>query len=279
MTKRPPLGRPLFALRAGNPHNEGMDDSVGARLREARTRKKLGIPEAEAETKIRARYLQAIENDDWEQLPGDVYARAFIRTYARFLGLDGDRLAEEQRRGRGAERPGERLPRVEPRPRRVAGGRRGLPAPPPRVVAVVVSALVVAALIAVGLSSGGSSNSAQNKPSSQRPTQGGGKKGHGGPSKPSPGHRLKLVAKGEVWVCLVDANQQPLVNGLILAPGEAEGPFRSGSFTLALGNGAMTMIVDGQQQELPEPSSPIGFSVSSRGAVKELPEGERPTCS
>src|SRR3954452_5874975 len=136
-----------------------MDDSVGSKLREARTRRKLSLAEVEAETKIRARYLQAIENDEWDQLPEDTYARAFIRTYGRFVGLDGDRLAEEQRRSRGAARPGERLPRVDPRPRPVVRerrrGRRGVS---PRVMVVAVTALVVAALLAIGLSTGGGSD-------------------------------------------------------------------------------------------------------------------------
>lgn len=99
-----------------------VDDGVGNKLREARTRRKLTLQEGEAATKIRVGYLQAIENEDWEQLPGDTYTRAFIRTYAALLGLDGDRLAEDQRRVQGAARPGERLPRVDPRPRRF--GRR-----------------------------------------------------------------------------------------------------------------------------------------------------------
>ena len=136
-----------------------MDDSVGNKLREARTRRKLSLAEVEAETKIRARYLQAIENEDWDQLPEDTYARAFIRTYGRFLGLDGDRLAEEQRRSRGAARPGERLPRVDPRPRPVTRTRRRSGRRlSPRLVAVAVTALVVAALLAVGLSTGGGSD-------------------------------------------------------------------------------------------------------------------------
>ena len=137
-----------------------MDDGVGNKLHEARTRKQLSLQQVEAATKIRGRYLQAIENDEWDQLPGDTYARAFIRTYGRFLGLDGERLAEEQRRGRGAARPGERLPRVDPKPRPVARERRrrrrGIS---PRVVAVAVTALVVAALLAVGLTTGGGSDS------------------------------------------------------------------------------------------------------------------------
>jgi cytoskeleton protein RodZ len=140
--------------------NEGVDESVGSKLRDARTRRKLSLPEVEAETKIRARYLQAIENEEWEQLPEDTYARAFIRTYGRFLDLDGDRLAEEHRRSRGDARPGERLPRVDPRPRPAAPARRrrrrGIP---PRAMVAAVTALVVAALLAVGLATGGGSDS------------------------------------------------------------------------------------------------------------------------
>lgn len=129
-----------------------MDGSVGNKLRDARTRRRLSLAEVETATKIRSRYLLAIENEEWDQLPGDTYARAFIRTYGRFLGLDGDSLAEEQRRSRGAARPGERLPRVDPRPRPVVrGGRRRGFSVSPRIVAGAVTVLVVAALLAVGL--------------------------------------------------------------------------------------------------------------------------------
>lgn len=141
-----------------------VDDGVGNKLRETRTRRKLTLQEVEAATKIRARYLQAIENEDWEQLPGDTYARAFIRTYGALLGLDGDRLAEDQRRLQGAARPGERLPRVDPRPRRVARKRRSGPRVSPRLVAALVTALVVAALLVVGLSAGGSDDGNGNSP-------------------------------------------------------------------------------------------------------------------
>jgi cytoskeletal protein RodZ len=137
-----------------------VDDRVGKKLHQARTRKKLSLQQVEEATKIRGRYLQAIEDDEWDQLPGETYARAFVRTYGRFLGLDGERLAEEQRRSRGAARPGERLPRVDPRPRPVAPRRRGRGRKvSPRVLAVAVTALVVAALLVVGLSTGGGSGS------------------------------------------------------------------------------------------------------------------------
>ncbi|HEX5989985.1 MAG TPA: helix-turn-helix domain-containing protein [Solirubrobacterales bacterium] len=257
-----------------------MDDGVGNKLREARTRRKLTLQEVEAATKIRARYLQAIETEDWDQLPGDTYARAFIRTYGALLGLDGDRLAEDQRRGRGAARPGERLPRVDPRPRRVMRKRRSGPRVPSGLVAALVTALVVVALLVVGLTAGDSGDSG---PGSEARPAGSGKNTDAdqrqAPQPAAEGHTLRLLANGEVWVCLLSGKGKPLVGGDILAPGETAGPFRSGSFTVALGNGAVTMTVDGKQLSLPEPPSPIGFAVSPRGAVSELPEGERPTCT
>ncbi len=135
-----------------------MEDGVGKTLRGARSRRKVDLAEVEASTKIRVRYLRALENEEWDVLPGETYVRGFIRTYASYLGLDGARLAEEHRRDVGASRPGERLPSVEPAPI-AAMGRRRVPRPPPRVLAAIVSAAMVAILVAVGLSSGGGDSS------------------------------------------------------------------------------------------------------------------------
>ena len=147
-----------------------MDHGVGNKLRDARTRRRLSLQEVEEATKIRARYLQAIESEDWDQLPGDVYARAFVRTYGALLGLDGDRLADEQRRLRGSARPGERLPRVDPRPRKVVRPRRGKRRQvPPRLVTALVLALVVAALIAIGLFGGSGGGEGGSKPQRKAP--------------------------------------------------------------------------------------------------------------
>jgi cytoskeleton protein RodZ len=135
---------------------DDVDDGVGKKLREARARRKLSLQQVEEAIKIRVRYLQAIENEDWDALPGDTYARAFVRTYGSLLGLDGDRLAEEQRQLRGSARPGERLPRVDPKPRKVARNRAGRRRVPSGAITALVLALVVAALVAIGLLSGGS---------------------------------------------------------------------------------------------------------------------------
>lgn len=75
---------------------------LGARFREAREARGLTLAEAAANTRILARYLQALEEGDYEQLPGDVYARGFIRNYAQFLEIPADELIQLYRRERGA---------------------------------------------------------------------------------------------------------------------------------------------------------------------------------
>src|SRR4051794_30144554 len=74
-----------------------MDSGVGTILREARNRRKVELSEVEAATRIRFRYLRAIEDEEWAVLRGGVYPRGFIPTSASFLGLDGDRLVGDSR--------------------------------------------------------------------------------------------------------------------------------------------------------------------------------------
>src|SRR3712207_613634 len=68
---------------------------IGATLREERMRSRIDITEIEAQTKIRAKYLRALENEEWDLLPGPTYVKTFLRTYADALGLDGRMLVEE----------------------------------------------------------------------------------------------------------------------------------------------------------------------------------------
>ncbi len=71
---------------------------IGASLREARMRQRIDITEAEADTKIRGKYLRALENQEWELLPGPTFVKSFLRTYGDYLGLDG--LIDHLRRAR-----------------------------------------------------------------------------------------------------------------------------------------------------------------------------------
>src|SRR5919107_1408771 len=68
---------------------------IGAALREARMRQRIDISEIEAQTKIRAKYLRALENEEWDLLPGPTFVKSFLRTYAEALGLDARLLLEE----------------------------------------------------------------------------------------------------------------------------------------------------------------------------------------
>ena len=68
---------------------------IGYSLRAARERQGIGLPEAELATKIRAKYIRALEEEDFEALPADTYARGFLRTYADYLGLDGEIYVDE----------------------------------------------------------------------------------------------------------------------------------------------------------------------------------------
>jgi cytoskeletal protein RodZ len=70
---------------------------IGETLREARMRAKIDVSEVEARTKIRAKYLRALENEEWGLLPGPTFVRSFLRTYADYLGLDSRLLVEEYR--------------------------------------------------------------------------------------------------------------------------------------------------------------------------------------
>jgi cytoskeleton protein RodZ len=250
-----------------------VDTGIGATLREARNRRKIDLSEVEAAIKIRVRYLQAIENEAWDVLPGVAYTRGFIRTYAYYLGLDGERLADDYRRGIAP--PGERVPkRVEPVP---AAPRRAESRLSGRALAVAAGLVLMALAVAIGLIGG----EGETPPPAPRADD-----GTGNPRARTPdaspvaqrGVAMRLAATSEVWVCLLDVRGRPLVDGEILAAGAEAGPFRSEGFELALGNGAVEMFVDDERAEIPPSSSPVGYRIDSGGKLISLEEGERPDC-
>ena len=92
--RRPTIRRPGVRVTGG----PGAMADIGATLREARMRAKIDINEVETRTKIRAKYLRAIENEEWGLLPGDVYVKSFLRTYSEYLGLDSRQLIDDYKR-------------------------------------------------------------------------------------------------------------------------------------------------------------------------------------
>jgi cytoskeleton protein RodZ len=77
---------------------------IGAVLESRRLEKGLSLREVEQATKIRTRYLEGLEQEDYSVLPDAVYVQGFLKTYANFLGLDGERLSRELRDRRAPRR-------------------------------------------------------------------------------------------------------------------------------------------------------------------------------
>src|SRR5437660_4359743 len=104
---------------------------IGETLRDARMRARIDVSEIEAKTKIRAKYLRALENEEWSLLPGPTFVKSFLRTYAQALGLDGKALVEQYRISE--EHPSDALlePIVPPSQRNRARSGGGRPAPGP----------------------------------------------------------------------------------------------------------------------------------------------------
>src|SRR5437879_9033905 len=75
--------------------------SLPDRLASARERKGVDLTRAERDTKIRARYLSALERGDYRELPGSVYTKGFLRNYAIYLGLDPEDILRQWRHERG----------------------------------------------------------------------------------------------------------------------------------------------------------------------------------
>jgi cytoskeletal protein RodZ len=88
---------------------------IGASLREARARRQLSYDQVEAETKIRAKYIRCMEDEQFDVLPSGTYVRGFLRTYADYLGLDGQLYVDEYSSRYGAL-PEERVFRRRERP-------------------------------------------------------------------------------------------------------------------------------------------------------------------
>jgi transcriptional regulator with XRE-family HTH domain len=110
------IGRKGYAGSAAEPGRS----PVGDRLRDAREARGLDIYRVERDTKIRVKYLSALEDGEFTELPGDVYTRGFLRNYASYLGLDADEL-ENEWRGEAGSRPARQALVVGPQPIAVPG--------------------------------------------------------------------------------------------------------------------------------------------------------------
>src|SRR5438552_10354000 len=226
---------------------------IGATLRETRIREKIDIGTVEASTKIRAKYLRALEHEEWGILPGPAYAKSFLRTYAEFLGLDAHMLVEQYRTQ--FERPEELELPAFGRPKKKRRRPR-FPGPPSSALAVaIVAAVLIGFLFILGVTNketkGGSSTPTGSAAGPGKASAGATNRAKGGASgKRAAGRRVSLVVvpSRDVWVCLVDAKGRSRIAGRTLAAGARVGPFRSTRFEVTLGNGGGDLRVNGKSR-------------------------------
>jgi cytoskeleton protein RodZ len=255
---------------------------IGQTLRETRMRNRVDIAEVEAGTKIRAKYLRALENEEWDLLPGPTFVKTFLRTYAEFLGLDARLLVEEYKQR--YERPSA----MELTPFGTGSGlggrrnRRRRLAPGPWVFGIVGVVVLLGALYLLGTwgdNGNGEPTPGRVQKSTPKPTA------TPRPGRSSPGGAaatrvsLIVVPTGTVNVCLVDASGKALIDNRDLLAGDRSRRYRGKRLRISFGNGQAHMLVNGRRVEVPDRSIPVGYELRPGRRPRELPEAQRPTCS
>jgi hypothetical protein len=269
---------------------------IGQSLKEARTRAGLDIRTVEEQTKIRTRYLRALESEEWSTLPGHAYVKGFLRTYANLLGLDADALVDEYRRtvegpqaspvplGEGVLETRRRL--------REPGMPRGGPRRWPIVAALVL--VIVAILLVLGLTSGDDDGGGERKGERKERKQDakgkdGGEKGGKEKQKDKPEPKpqaknvtMRLVANTDgLQICLLQAGmKQPLIDGVFGSAG-SEDTFEGKKFELRFPAGydvsQFDLFVGGKRAKVGEQQGAAAFAIEPPASVRPL-ENVPETC-
>ena len=268
---------------------------IGATLREARMRARIDISEIEAETKIRAKYLRALENEEWNLLPGPTYVKTFLRTYAEALGLDAKLLVEEYKLRHERLSDNELARPIGPT--RATSGGRGRAQPQPVLPrSYLVAGLVLALCVVVFILSrvGGSDDSGDTSSVASTPSVATTAPRTTTPSavaqptrereKRRPAStivKLKIVPTAPVYVCMDAKGQGLLIDGATLDPGAAAKTYKSSRFRIVLGNSSFELRVGGKVRRIPAAArSDAGVFVQvTKKAVTPLPRALRPGCT
>ena len=253
------------------------------------------IAEFEARTKIRAKYLRALEDEEWALLPGYTFAKAFLRTYADMLGLDGRLLVDEFKRqyqdpsevelapvlpargeGRRArERPSEHGRERERRDRRQAG-------PSSRVLAVALLVVLLAAALFVVQELRKKGHPSTPPHTKTSPTV----------KKKTPTHitaprrvGLALSATTPVRVCLIGyrtahGGAHRRFNNTLLQPGSPSPVLHADNhFIASFTDGTLRMVIDGRSVAVSATGTTVAYEIPLGGHERRLPAGSAPRCS
>jgi cytoskeletal protein RodZ len=264
-----------------------MPDRIGPTLRKARTERGVELGEVERVTKIRQKFLSAMETDRWNELPAPVYARGFLSTYARYLGLDEEPLLASLRETLGEQERPSHVPRGAVHAGEIGRARavrpRGLLRWLGLVVGLLVLGLVVAAVVGGSDDNGGSkgrkSSVAQKQgPSTSTASSTAQTTTTTTATATTSEVSVELRSTADVWVCLVDARGRPLVNSETLTANQTRGPFSGTGFEMTFGNGSVDLTVNGQAVKVPSLAQPVGYRIGPDGA-KRLQPSSQPSCT
>jgi cytoskeleton protein RodZ len=255
---------------------------IGETLREARMRQRLDIADVEERTKIRAKYLRALENEEWGLLPGPTFVRTFLRTYAEVVGIDPHLLVEEYRVNHEPRDESEfqALGPLPQRDGRRAGRGRPAPRPPRRGGLVAASAVValLAFLLALGLLGGddgddggdGDDQAATTAETTPR------KRADPKPERPRPtprGVNVRIAPIEPTYAC-VDTGEGTDV----VFEGNLDSPrtFRDQrALRINLGKRSAVITLNGRAVRITDSAEPLRMELT-RGDSSELPAGEGP---
>jgi cytoskeleton protein RodZ len=254
---------------------------IGQTLREARMRAKIDITDVETATKIRAKYLRALENEEWNLLPGPTFVKSFLRTYAQYLGLDARLLVEEYKRR--YERPSEGEPFTSAPLPRDRDRRRGpsKPAISPRVmVGAVIVVLILVLFFVIGKigSGGGGKNSATQAGTPTTPTtqKAKPKRKKRAAAKPKVAS-LQLVPTGNVYVCLIDDAGRKRIPGETITTTTPRRIYHAKRFLMTVGNSQLRMVVNGKSLTVPPSAGATNWVITANGRHTR-PAGQGPNC-
>jgi hypothetical protein len=245
-------------------------------------RQKIDIAEVESATKIRAKYLRALENEEFGLLPGTTFVKTFMRTYAEYLGLDAQLLIEEYRvdyepRGEGemqpmVSRPARRRQEERRRPR----ASRGPPGPGTAIVVVVVVVLAIFAIL--GLTGGGDNGSTGGKAetTAKKP-----KKKQRTTKEPAPkpkptSVRLRIVPSSATYLCVDRGLGTPIVyQGTTIDPQV----FKGKRLRVNIGNATTVRVSsNGKRVTLPGGATILGYEFTPTRS-RPIPAGQTRPCA
>lgn len=213
-------------------------------------RARIDISEIEATTKIRAKYLRALENEEWGLLPGPTFIKSFLRTYAEALGIDPRPLVDEYRLQH--EDPDASHEPILASSRRNPSGERSSTAYRAAVAAVLLLIIVLVILLVLGKGSGKST-----------------------PGATSSAVTLSLHAAAPVRVCLSEGSGARLLHYDDLAAGQRTRSYRAGEFVLWTSAPTLRLSLNGAQTTL---AAPGAYIVTANGASAAGGEARRRAC-